>query len=170
MASWLEVEVRATKWLPRTPGQTLRSVKKSYVLDIPAYKQGKAAELWVLRTADDEYSIVASNFQPDHPQWPGNVKGWPVPSVEYQRIIHARSVKEAESDVDLYEGLLAQLKNDPSERGKEAWDFRMVSDASTLKAYKGPGDAAFLAMLRADYRTGLAHEREKLKRVKAAQP
>ena len=166
----LKAEVRATKWLPRTPENTLPAVKQSVVLDIPVYEQGKAAELWILRTADDEYNIVASNLQPDHPKWPGKIKGWPVPSVEYQRIIHARFLKEAQSDVDLYEGLLADLKNKPTERGKDAWEFRMVSDANTLKAYKGPGDAAFLAMLGANYHAGLTEAREKLQRVKAEQP
>ena len=166
----LSAEVRATKWLPRTPGQTLRSVKKSYLLDIPAYEQGKAAELWVLRTADDEYSIVASNFQPDHPQWPGKVKGWPVPSVEYQRIIHARYLKEAQSDVDLYESSLEELKNQPVESGKGTWEHRMIREADVLKVYKGPTDPAFLAMLRDEYQTGLVEAQKKLKRVKAERP
>ncbi len=166
----LTAEVRATIWLPATTEEKLPSVKKSYVLDVPAYEQGKATELWILRTADNEFSLVASNFQPDHPQWPGKTKGWPVPSVQYQRIVHAQSLKQAQSDVALYESLLAGLKNRPVEHGKDAWEHRMVSDAHTLKAYKGPADPAFLAMLRADYQTGLVETTEQLKRVKAAQP
>ena len=166
----LKVEVRATKWLPRTPEHVLRSVKQSIVLDLPNYEQGKVAELWVLRTTDDEYSIVISNFQPDHPQWPGKIKGWPVPSVEYLRIIHARVLKEALSDVALSESSLEDLENRPVEHAKEMWEHRMLNEANALKALKGPGDPAFLAMLREEYRTVLAAEREKLKRVKAAQP
>ena len=93
-----------------------------------------------------------------------------MPSVEYQRIIHARYLKQAQSDVDMYESLLAGLKDQPVEHGKEMWEHRRVSDANSLKVYSGSGDAAFLAMLRADYQTGLVESQQKLRRVKAAQP
>ncbi|WP_426107265.1 DUF3304 domain-containing protein [Massilia sp. TSP1-1-2] len=166
----LKAELKATVWIAPTPEKSLSSEKKSFVLDIPAYEKGKAAELWILRTAVDEYSLVASNFQPDHPQWPGKIKGWPVPSLAYQRILHARFLKEAQSDVDLSESSLSDLKNRPVEHGKEMWAHRMVSEAETLKTYKGPGDPAFLASLREEYQTVLVAAQEKLKRVKTAQP
>ena len=166
----LKAELRATLWILPTPGHDLSSVKKSYTLDIPAYGLGKVPELWILRTADNEFSLVATNFQPNHPEWPGKIKGWPVPSVEYRRIIHARYLKEAQSNVNLHESLLAGLQNNPHEHGKEAWEFRKVSDSAALKAFKGPEDAAFLAMLRADYEAGLVEARDKLTEVKAAQP
>ena len=166
----LKAELRATVWIPPTPEKSLSSVKKSYVLDIPAYEQGKAAELWILRTAADEYNLVASNFQPDHPQWPGKIKGWPVPSVAYQQILYARSLKEAQSDVDLFESSLEDLKNQPVEHGKEMWRHRMVGESEALKAYKGPEDPAYLASLRAEYQFGLVEAQGKLKRVRATQP
>ena len=166
----LKAELRATVWLPPTLEDNLPAAKRSYFLDIPAYEQGKAAELWVVRTADDEFSLIASNFQPDHPKWPGKIKGWPVPSVEYQRIIHARFLKEAQSDVKLFESSLADLKNQPVEHGKGMWSDRMISEAKALKAYKGPEDPAFLTSLREEYQTGLVEARGKLKSVKAAQP
>ncbi|WP_426107266.1 DUF3304 domain-containing protein [Massilia sp. TSP1-1-2] len=166
----LKAELRATVWIPPTPDKNLSSVKQSYVLDIPAYEQGKAAELWILRTADNEYSLVASNFQPDHPQWPGKTKGWPVPSVAYQKILHAKYLEEAQSDVDLYVSLLAGLKRQPVESAMRAWTHRMVSEADALKAYKGPRDAAFLAMLREEYLNGLVEAQDNVARVKATQP
>ena len=166
----LKAEVRATMWLPPTPQNNLPSVTKSYLLDIPAYAPGKAGELWILRTAADEFSLVTSNFQPDHPKWPGKIKGWPVPSVEYQRNIHAQFLKEAQSDVSLFERSLAELKSQPGDHGKAEWEHRRVSVANTLKVYKGPDDTAFLAMLGAEYQVGLVDSQEKLKRVKAAQP
>ena len=90
----------------------------------------------------------------------GEIKGWPVPSVEYQRTIHARLVEEAQSDIDLYESLLAGLKNMPVEQGKEACDHRRVSDADSLKAYLGSEDPAFHAMQRDDYQRGLVESQE----------
>ena len=165
-----KAQVKATLWLPRGPGESLSSLKKTYVIDVPAYQQGKAAELWILRTGDDEFSLVASNFQPDHPQWPGKIKGWPVPSMEYKRIIHAGLLKEAQSDVDLFESLLDGLKRHPVEHGKRVWEFRRINNANALKPYKGPADADFLTMLYEEYQTGLVEAREQLKRMKAAQP
>lgn len=166
----LKAEVRATIWLEPTQENTLPSVKKRYVFDIPAYEQGKAAELWVLRTGDDELSVVLSDLQPDHPEWPGKIKGWPVPSLEYRRVIHARFLKEAQSDVELYERLLAGLKNRPLEHGAESWEFLTVNNAVRLQPFKGPTDTAFLSMLRADYQTGLVEAHQQLKRMKDAQP
>ena len=166
----LKAELRATLWILPTPGHDLSSVKKSYTLDIPAYGLGKVPELWILRTADNEFSLVATNFQPNHPEWPGKIKGWPVPSLEYQRVIHARYLKEADSDVSLYEGLLAGLKFQPVEHGKRVWEHRLVREGDTLKAYIGPRDAKFLAMLRAEYEMGLVEAKNKLQKVAAAQP
>lgn len=166
----LKAEVRATMWLPPTPQNNLPSVTKSYLLDIPAYAPGKAGELWILRTAADEFSLVSSNYQPDHPNWPGKIKGWPVPSVEYKRIIHARYLKEAQSDVDLYESSLEELKNLTVESARATWEHRIVRESAALKIYSGPGDPAFIAMLRAEYAQGLVEARKKLKRVEAARP
>ena len=166
----LKAEVRATLWILPTPDHGLTSVKKSYALDIPAYAPGKVPELWILRTADNEFSLVASNLQPNHPDWSGKIKGWPVPSLEYQRVIFARYLKEAKSDVNLYESSLADLKKRPLEHGKEMWVQRKVRETEALKAYKGPGDAAYLASLREEYQTGLVEARDKLKKVEAAQP
>lgn len=91
----LKVELHTTKWIPRTPENVLPSGRQSFTLEIPVYEPGKAAELWILRTEDDTYSIVVSNLQPDHPEWPGKTKGWPVPSLEYRQLMHARDLKEA---------------------------------------------------------------------------
>ena len=166
----LKAELRATLWILPTPGHDLSSVKKSFTLDIPAYGLGKVPELWILRTSDNEFSLVASNFQPNHPEWPGKIKGWPVPSVEYRRIIHARYLKEAQSDVNLYESSLVDLEKRPLEHGKEMWEQRRVRESDALKVYKGSGDAAYLASLREEYQAGLVEAREKLKRINAAQP
>jgi len=62
---------------------------------------GKPGELWVVRQADGSFGVVSSDYQPDHAKWPGAVKGWPVPTLEYKRKSFDVYINVAEGDVIL---------------------------------------------------------------------
>lgn len=166
---------------------------EEHIVEVPQYAQGLPGDLWVIRNADETMSVVLSSVQPDHEQWPGKVKGWPVPSLAYQRKIHDMYVREAEHGVRLYESLLAKLKADPSKRAKESWEFseQIVKENypdpskppsrsfsgeigkanyDLLRRFKGPDDPAFRAWLKADYEEKLVQEKEKLAQVLRERP
>ena len=172
-AQWkpgLKVEIAETYWLPMKADKSVPEVKKKHVVAIPPYQGGKAGELWVLRGTGGEMTVVSSDVQPDHQSWPGKVKGWPVPSIEYQRELQDKEIAEAQSTVALYVRSLDELKKDPEKRTLEEWDSNMLYRPDRLKPYKGPNDPAYLAMLKKDYENKLVSAEADLKNIKAARP
>jgi Protein of unknown function (DUF3304) len=166
----IKVLVHTRHWLPKLPDGTLPEVKEEHVVEVPQYGDGTPGELWVLRWADGSLSVVSSDFQPDHPKWPGKVKGWPVPSLEYQRERWEIYRKHEEGGVRLFESLLNQLKKDPIGRAKEDWEFTIKDTPSALKGFSGPEDPRYHLALRKEYEEGLARSKRRLKEVMEARP
>lgn len=168
--SGIQVRVDATHWLPRKADGSLPDVQQTQLLDVPAYADGKPGELWVLRDADGKLSIVTSDYQPDHTSWPGKIKGWPVPSLEYRREKWDVYIRHEEGGVKLWEKLLEQMRLAPSEHAREVWASERKSDPKAFSDYTGPDDARFHAYLRADYARLLAGSRSKLEQLKKERP
>ncbi|QJD93557.1 DUF3304 domain-containing protein [Duganella dendranthematis] len=53
------------------------------LVDVPPYPEGIAGDIWLTMHEDGRAEAVVSNFGPTRPEWPGRVKGSPVPSESY---------------------------------------------------------------------------------------
>ncbi len=172
-AEWrpgLKVEIAETYWLPMKADQTVPEFKKKHVVEIPPYQGGQVGELWVLRGTGGEMTVVSSNVQPDHQSWPGKVKGWPVPSLEYRRELYDQSIAEAHSTVELYVKSLDELSREPAKHALEEWNSNKRYEPDSIKPYKGPDDPAYLQKLKKEYEDYLASARDDLRKKKAARP
>jgi hypothetical protein len=166
----IKLEIRTIHWLkPRQDG-SLPEVKQKHVVEVPKYVDGKPGELWVLRNADGSVSVVSSDLQPDHAQWPGKVKGWPVPSLEYQRERWEIFRKHEEGGVRLYISLLKKLKEDPGWQLKESWNYTKEHYPEDLVGFTGPHDPKYLISLKKEYDEGLERSQRLLKDVMDAKP
>lgn len=166
----MKVSIQSKHWLGKTADHSLRDVASEHVVDIPRYADGKPGELWVLRAADGTMDIVSSDFQPDHPKWPGKVKGWPVPSVAYQRERYDLYIDHEKGGVRLYEKMLAELDAIPDRRAAEDWDFAVRRGKKSIEGFTGPTDAKFRAMLRREFEEGLKYSREQVERLEKGRP
>jgi hypothetical protein len=166
----IKVQISTTHWLPKLPDDSLPEVKGAYLVDVPKYEDGKPGELWVLRSGDGSISLISSDFQPDHEKWPGKVKGWPVPSLEYQRQRWEILRDYEEGGVKLFVKMLDQLKREPLLRAREDWNFSQEHDPATLKNFSGPGDPRYLMFLKDEYEKGLQRSKERLARVMEVKP
>jgi len=108
------IEVESRHWLSTGNGEEISAIEKKHTVELPAYANGKAGELWVLRRSDGGIDIVSSDLQPDHPQWPGNIKDWPVPSREFMLERWELERKLAELNVRVYQESTAELNRSPS--------------------------------------------------------
>ena len=172
-AKWrpgIKIEIRETHWLPKLPDDSLPEVTKKHVVDLPPYASGKPGELWVVRASDGSMALVSSDYQPNHINWPGKIKGWPVPTLEYQRERYDLYIKEAQSAVELYVDLLNELKESPIERAREAWAVTEQHGRAELKGYSGPSDSSYISMLERHYVSSLISSRGKLQRLKESRP
>lgn len=166
----IKVKIRITHWLPKDKDGHLPEVKEEQTAEVSPYLDGKPGELWVLRGEDGIVSVVSSDYQPDHPKWPGKVKSWPIPSLEYRRARWELYRQHEEGGVRLYLSLLDQLEKDPAKRAREDWDFALERDTERIKGFSGPDDPRFRASLKNEYEDGLERSEALLKEVMEAKP
>jgi len=168
--SGIKLQVRMTHWLEARPDGSLPEVKQLFVVDVPPYINGKPGELWVLREADGKASVISSDFQPDHPKWPGKMKGWPVPSLEYRRE-RWHLVEQHQLDfVNAYSSLLKGLENSPRASVKDAWEHAKKYEPRSLKDFSGPDDPNYIASLKREYMNGLKESQRELAKLKEMRP
>jgi hypothetical protein len=166
----IKVKIQTIHWLPEDRDGNLPEVKEEHVVDVPAYVDGKPGELWVLRQSDGSVGLVSSDYQPDHDKWPGKVKGWPIPSLEYRRERWELVREYQASGVKLYIGLLDELEKKPELRAQEAWEFSQKYDRESIKGFSGPADPKYREDLRRSYAESLQRSKQLLDEVMKAKP
>jgi hypothetical protein len=136
----LKVLVRSTHWLNEKVDGNLPEFKKDFTVEVPHYDE--PGELWVLRLADGSVSVVSSDFSPIHPDWPGKIKGYPVPSAEYRNEKRALARREAERSLGIFQDALAEITKDPEEYSKRSWSTWERARLTDYLKFKGPTDPA----------------------------
>ena len=81
----IKVQVHTTHWLPQKPDGSLPEVKKVHLVDVPVYATGLPGEIWVFVVRMGAWASSRAIFNQTIRIGPENVKGWPVPSLEYRR-------------------------------------------------------------------------------------
>jgi hypothetical protein len=168
--SGIKLQVHTKYWTEDRATGKISEFDNDAVVDVPPYVDGKPGELWVLREADGGVNVISSDFQPDHPKWPGKVKGWPVPSLAYQRERWSVMEKHQQAFVNAYFSLLKKLKESPREAAKEAWERAKQDDPSCLSEFSGPGDQRYIASLEKEYKDGLEDSLLELNKLKEIRP
>lgn len=194
--SWrpgIQVQVHTIRWKDKVDNDTTQpreEIREVHLVEVPQYK-GKPGELWVLLQADGRVAVVSSDLQPDHPEWPGAVKDWPVPSVDFMRKQWDMYIKVEEGDVKSFKEGLAELETSPAQMAKREWDQRQEEIASfayrtrkdltqrekeaqkmrdQLSNFTGPEDPGFIELLKGEYRELLAWSEKRLAELKEGRP
>lgn len=157
-AKWrpgIKVELQAEVWLtshPVGPDGNTKVEKQSVTLDLPKPVDSKPSELWVIRNPDGKFDLVASNFGPSHPKWPGKIKGWPTASQSYVQKLIRRDLAMLEKTLRLFKNVQEALVKDPVRFAKEQWEYDVVERGKSeiANAYTGPMDQRYIAYLKAD--------------------
>lgn len=165
-----KISIQSTHWLGKVADNSLHEVVGTHLVDVPCYIDGKPGEMWVLRAADGIMSVVLSDFQPDHPQWPGKQKGWPIPSLAYQRERWDLYIDHEKGGVRLFESLLKELERIPDVRAEEDSNFALREDKKSIEGFSGPSDPKYRAKLRLEFEEGLKRSREQLARLEKGRP
>jgi hypothetical protein len=174
----IKLQINTTRWLPKKPDGNMLEVHEQHVVEVPSYVDGKPGELWVIRNADATVDVVSSDYQPDHENWPGKVKGWPVPSLAYQRERWDLYIHLAESDMSAAQQLKAEFEQSPDKRAAESWNFEMNGNADgtyrgnpkSLAGYSGPTDPKYRLKLRQEDIEWLEESQRKLIELRRTRP
>jgi hypothetical protein len=160
-APGIQVQVQATHWTEKGSEKKLEEITQVHMVELPRFPDREVGALWVLRTKEGAIELVFSNVRPDHPDWPGRVKGWPEPSLEYRRERWELYRRSAQGSVDLYQSLLSKLKSNPQQELRESWEYQKKKRDPEISAFTGSDDPAFAAYLKKEYVEGL--ERSELR-------
>ncbi|WP_269209356.1 DUF3304 domain-containing protein [Chromobacterium vaccinii] len=63
---------------------------KLRMVEVPRYEASDVGTVWVQFLPNDNVALVVSRYDPSNSNWPGAIKGWPKPSVEYRRVLWDR--------------------------------------------------------------------------------
>lgn len=163
-----KVRLTTIHWLKKRPDGKLPQVTEEHEVDVPEYAE--AGELWVIRDGDGKISVVSTNVQPDHPGWPGRIKGWPVPSLEY-RLERWELHRELEQgNVDLYLSLSQELERNPKDHAKEMWAHDKEYSSSEIAGFTGPTDPRYIEHLHKAYVEGMKRSTARLEEIMKAKP
>ncbi|WP_167544277.1 DUF3304 domain-containing protein [Duganella sacchari] len=168
--SGIQIKVKAKHWLAEKANGDIPEIAETRLLDVPAYVDGKPGELWVLRMADGQLGIVSSDYQPDHAKWPGKIKGWPVPSLAYQRAQMDLHIQQEEGAVQLNENFLRDMRKDPLVVATRVWNYSTKRDPQSIAGFSGPEDKAYQAYLLKDFEAAYARAQKNLKELKERRP
>lgn len=166
----IKVSIHSKHWVGKNADDSLHDIDSTHLVEVLAYTDGKPGELWVLRAADGSMDIVSSDFQPDHPKWPGKVKGWPIPSLAYQRERWDLYIKHQQDFITALEELTSKLSAAPDIAAQEEWDHALKYDRNSLVGYEGPRDPEYRTKLREEYANGLEQTWGELRRLQKGRP
>jgi len=166
----LRVNIHSTHWLKKDAKGDLPEVNKVYTLEVPPYPNGKVGELWILRTAEGSIEIVVSEVEPDQPEWPGKVKGWPEPSIAFQREQWELVRKQAQSDVSLLEENLKKLESNKNKDLGEDWELDKKYHAGEVAKFTGPDDSRYIEYKKQIVIESLNFSKNKLDQIRKSKP
>jgi hypothetical protein len=152
------------------PEKKLEEITQVHMVELPRFPDRELGALWVLRTKEGAIELVFSSVQPDHPDWPGRVKGWPEPSLEYRRERWELYRNLAEDSVENNRNLLSGLQAKSQQDLRKSWELHKRYNREEVSEFTGPEDPAFSAYLKKRYVDGLRHSELKLQKILKAKP
>ncbi len=166
----IKVQINATHWLSNKVDDKLQEVSETKIVEVPAYANGEPGELWVLRGEKGDLSMISSDYQPDHAKWPGKIKGWPIPSVEYQRERWQVSIDYEQGGVRDFEKALVEIEKSPLKTAQEEWELAKKYEPKSLTGYSGPDDPLYIESLKARFKNSLARSKKNVEELRRRRP
>lgn len=124
------------------------TLNQTVMLDIPEYHSQGTPTLWVQFLPGDRYTAIVSDAGPRDEAWSGEVKGWPVPSLEYRKKLWHRKMRDAQENLNAAAKSLSDIKKGYDEATlKKKWAFWSQYDAEGLKGIASYNDKKFIKYL-----------------------
>ena len=146
------------------------TVQQTIEVEIPEYDTPARGTLWVQFLPDKNASVVVSELDPPHADFPGEVKGWPEPSNDYRRKLIDRDLRLVRQRLGRNQEALDQLHKKPSKTRKTYWGVFERTRTRDLGQYSGPEDPQFHDLLY-DYLTRyIESDKKEIRILEEARP
>lgn len=76
------------------------------LVTLPPYPDGKASQIWLIVHEDETAEAVVSHYGPSREEWPGKVKGYPVPSRAYRQKLWEEKLRREKAELAAMEKAL----------------------------------------------------------------
>ncbi|MBE3023327.1 DUF3304 domain-containing protein [Janthinobacterium sp. GW458P] len=97
-------------------------------VSVPPYPDGKGGDIWLIVYEDGSVGAVVSYYGPSRPEWPGKIKGYPVPTKEYRDERRKDKLKRERETLDFLEKRLLRdfytLSDEKIKEKKEIIEFQ----------------------------------------------
>lgn len=144
-----------------------RDFVREELVAVPRYANGKPQQLWAVLHADGSVEAVASDVAPDHADWPGKIRGWPVPSLKYRRFLWQREVNSVKASIKLHEDSLEDFS---LQKMEDRWKHDTKYNKKEISAFSGPSDPDYIAYLRKRYEEMLTWRKGQLQKLEEIEP
>jgi Protein of unknown function (DUF3304) len=151
-------------------GRWVRDDETVQTVTLPPYTAGEPGTLWVMQYPEGKVEAISSTLSPAHPQWPGSVKGGPVPSLAHRTKMWKVHYDQAVGYVKLYEDFLASLQSNPDREAQEAWAHAASRRPDELKGFLSPNDPRYRAFLRSRYESSLQESKVRERKLLEEMP
>jgi len=139
-------------------------------VEIPEYKTPARGTLWVQFLSDKNSSVVVSELDPPHADFPSEVKGWPVPSDEYQTKLIDREIKDISGRVSRTEDSLKKIKRGDEAVIKQYWDIRQDTAPKDIAGFSGWADPEFKNYLEDSLEWYVTRDKAHLDKLRGLKP
>ncbi|MCK0745081.1 DUF3304 domain-containing protein [Chromohalobacter nigrandesensis] len=139
-------------------------------VEIPKYDTPAKGTLWVQFLPDKKANVVVSNLSPDHEDFPGEVKGWPVPSDEYRRKLIDREIKNVSSRLSRTEGRLSEVDKKNTHSLKKEWEIGQQVYPDKISEFNGWSDEEFIKYLKTRLRSAQKRDKNYLQKLREGRP
>jgi hypothetical protein len=102
-------------------------------VDVPRY--ATPARVWIQIMSPDKVLVTVSNYSPENPNWPGEIKGGPIPSMEYRRKVWLRDYKIMTNDLRALE---QGVKENPEKQKLYSRNIEYLKEKIKLMELKKP--------------------------------
>ena len=147
--------------------------RQTFIVDLPPYdKSGKAGDVWFINYPDGTVGVVSTAYRPNGDEWPGKIKGWPKPSLTFQRELWERDMRLARESLESDQNAQAELQRDPKKYLRETWERRSerFQSRKELEKFSGPEDPKFFAQEKSMLDGLVIWDQEKIDRLMKLKP
>jgi hypothetical protein len=143
---------------------------KDTIVDLPPYVDGKPGRMWLVHYQDGEVDVFSSDYGPAHAEWPGKVTGWPVPTLEYRRMLWKDYLIDSRMSLEAAQRLLKELKEKPDEHLARSWEMDKERGWNESWPFTGPNDPKYKESLLKYYERGLRNAQEEINNLMTKKP
>lgn len=159
----IQVKLRYDWWT----GSSYDRRYETIVRELPPYPTDEPGVLWALFYEDGSVEVLASAVDPGHPQWPGKLKHWPIPSREHRLKLWQMEYDRVARGISYYEEL---IKGPSAARLEEIWKHLQRYSPNELKGFSGPNDPRFNQAIREEGERALRTRRAWLEQLEKSKP